>query len=100
MPKLWCYIHNSATPGGGCSKRFFISEQEARLIMAGAAGGGAAKLEAVELDELELRQAAANWLNMQAKCRENALKREANKTAKQRSDNMKKAWITRRKKTE
>lgn len=96
MAKLWRITWQNGEVERSCKKRFFISEAEARLIIRGEAGG-AAKLEAVEFDELELRQAAANWLNASEVKRIAAKKREANKTAKQRSDNMKKAWATRKK---
>lgn len=54
----------------------------------------------VDVDELDVRSMAARWLNLKAVNQENALKREAKKTAQQRSDNMRKAWETRRKNTE
>lgn len=97
MVKLWAI----GSPNE-LKKRYFVTEQEARLIMGRerVAGDGAAKLEVVELDELELRQAAANWLTMCAARQAAAIRREASKTAAQRSDNMKKAWATRRVKNE
>ena len=90
MAKLW-----AISKPGELRRRYYVTEREARLIM----GVGEALAE-VELDELELRQAAANWLNASEVKRIAAKKREANKTAKQRSDNMKKAWATRRAKSE
>lgn len=58
------------------------------------------EVDEVDIDELDVRSMAARWLNLKAVNQENAFKREANKTAKQRSDNMRKAWETRRKNTE
>lgn len=58
------------------------------------------EVDEVDVDELDVRSMAARWLNLKAVNQENALKREAKKTAKQRSDNMRKAWETRRKNTE
>lgn len=90
MAKLW-----AISKPGELNRRYFVTEREARLIMRPAD-----ELAVLELDELELRQAAANWLTMCATKQAAAIKREANKTAKQRSDNMKKAWATRRAKSE
>ena len=58
------------------------------------------EVDEVDVDEVDVRSMAARWLNLKAVNQENALKREAKKTAKQRSDNMRKAWATRRKNTE
>lgn len=58
------------------------------------------EVDEVDVDELDVRSMAARWLNLKAVNQENALKREAKKTAQQRSDNMRKAWETRRKNTE
>ena len=58
------------------------------------------EVDEVDIDEVDVRSMAARWLNLKAVNQENAFKREANKTAKQRSDNMRKAWETRRKNTE
>lgn len=58
------------------------------------------EVDEVDIDEVDVRSMAAQWLNLKAVNQENAFKREANKTAKQRSDNMRKAWETRRKNTE
>ena len=58
------------------------------------------EVDEVDVDELDVRSMAARWLNLKAVNQENALKREAKKTAQQRSDNMRKAWATRRKNTE
>lgn len=90
MAKLW-----AISRPGELRRRYYVTEREARLSM----GAGEALAE-VELDELELRQAAANWLTTSATKQAAAVKREANKTAEQRSDNMKKAWATRRAKNE
>lgn len=90
MAKLW-----AISRPGELRRRYYVTEREARLSM----GAGEALAE-VELDELELRQAAANWLTTSATKQAAAIKREANKTAEQRSDNMKKAWATRRAKSE
>lgn len=57
-------------------------------------------IDEVDIDEVDVRSMAAQWLNLKAVNQENAFKREANKTAQQRSDNMRKAWETRRKNTE
>lgn len=76
------------------SRRYFVTENEAR-----ANQYNGEKIERIELDEVEARQAAANWLNHCESMRARAIKREANKTAKERSDNMKKAWITRKAKS-
>lgn len=75
--------------------RYFVTEAEARANQLYGE-----KIERIELDEIELRQAAAKWLNASAIKRAAAIKREANKTAKQRSDNMRKAWDTRKAKSE
>lgn len=58
------------------------------------------EIDEVDVDEVDVRSMAAQWLNLKAVNQENAFKREANKTAQQRSDNMRKAWETRRKNTE
>ena len=58
------------------------------------------EVDEVDIDEVDVRSMAARWLNLKAVNQENAFKREANKTAQQRSDNMRKAWETRRKNTE
>lgn len=58
------------------------------------------EVDEVDVDELDVRSMAARWLNLKAVNQENALKREAKKTAQQRSDNMRKAWETRRKNIE
>lgn len=58
------------------------------------------EVDEVDIDEVDVRSMAAQWLNLKAVNQENAFKREANKTAQQRSDNMRKAWETRRKNTE
>ena len=76
------------------SRRYFVTENEARANYIKGE-----KIERIELDEIEARQAAANWLNHCESMRQRAIKREANKTAKERSDNMKKAWITRKAKS-
>ena len=76
------------------SRRYFVTENEAR-----ANQYNGEKIERIELDEVEARQAAANWLNHCESMRARAIKREANKTAKERSDNMKKAWVTRKAKS-
>lgn len=90
MVKLW-----AISKPGELRRRYYVTEREARLSM-----GAGDELSELELDELELRQAAANWLTMCATKQAAAIKREANKTAKQRSDNMRKAWATRRTKNE
>lgn len=58
------------------------------------------EVDEVDIDEVDVRSMAARWLNLKAVNQENAFKREANKTAQQRSDNMRKAWETRRKSAE
>lgn len=58
------------------------------------------EVDEVDIDEVDVRSMAAQWLNLKAVNQENAFKREASKTAQQRSDNMRKAWETRRKNTE
>ena len=60
-------------------------------------GGDAAKIEAVEIDEVELREAAAKWLSWCAKRKAMALKREANRTAEQKAAMAKKVWESRKK---
>lgn len=90
MAKLW-----AINKRGELRRRYYVTEREARLSM-----GAGDELSELELDELELRQAAANWLTASATKQAAAIKREANKTAKQRSDNMRKAWATRRTKNE
>lgn len=114
------------TTAGGL--RYFITRGEAvaalDLARAGASAGGArvpkngasisaarvlarknrldvdGEVDEVNIDEVDVRSMAAQWLNLKAVNQENAFKREANKTAKQRSDNMRKAWETRRKSAE
>lgn len=108
----------------GGSLRYFISEAEAKAAMlapagrasrggrasqggaelAGGAGlgkgrasqGGAAKISQVEIDELIMRQWAANWANQSEVRREAAKRREASKTPEQRSEIMRKAWKKRK----
>ena len=58
--------------------------------------GGASELIEVEIDELELRQAAVNWLNRSEKMRLIAKKREANKTSEQKKEIMRKVWEKRK----
>lgn len=92
---------------GAAAPRWCATRQEAELILGGAGGGRANPggrrkgelIEEVELDDVELRQAAASWLNRCEKMRQVALKREANKTAAQRSADMKKNWEKRRQKS-
>lgn len=96
------------TTAGGL--RYFVTKSEAMaaLDLARAAGSMPARcrldvdgeVDEADVDELDVRSMAARWLNLKAVNQENALKREAKKTAKQRSDNMRKAWATRRKNTE
>ena len=103
------------TTAGGL--RYFVTKSEAMVALdlarAGSMDGSMAgsmparcqldadgEVDEVDVDELDVRSMAARWLNLKAVNQENALKREANKTAKQRSDNMRKAWATRRKNTE
>lgn len=105
------------TTAGGL--RYFVTKSEAMaaldLARAGSmsapgsmAGSMSARcqldvdgeVDEVDVDELDVRSMAARWLNLKAVNQENALKREAKKTAQQRSDNMRKAWETRRKNTE
>ena len=89
---------NTTTPHAATS--WHTTRQEAELIRGAAApanpGEGRWLIEERELDELELRQAAANWLNRSEAMRLAAFKREAKKTAEQRSENMRKAWKTRK----
>ena len=106
------------TLANGGSLRYFISEAEAKAAMlapagsasrgraelAGGAGlgggrasqGGAAKISQVEIDELIMRQWAANWANQSEVRREAAKRREASKTPEQRSEIMRKAWKKRK----
>lgn len=101
------------TTAGGL--RYFVTKSEAMAALDLAKGGSTSmpgsmparcrldvdgELDEVDLDELDVRSMAARWLNLKAVNQENALKREAKKTAQQRSDNMRKAWETRRKNTE
>ena len=99
------------TTAGGL--RYFVTKSEAMaaldLARAGSMAGSMPArcqldvdggVDEVDVDELDVRSMAARWLNLKAVNQENALKREAKKTAKQRSDNMRKAWATRRKNTE
>lgn len=99
------------TTAGGL--RYFVTKSEAMaaldLARAGSMAGSMSarcrldvdgEVDEVDVDELDVRSMAARWLNLKAVNQENALKREAKKTAKQRSDNMRKAWETRRKNTE
>lgn len=103
------------TTAGGL--RYFVTKSEAMAALDLAKGGSTAgstagsmsarcqldadgEVDEVDVDELDVRSMAARWLNLKAVNQENALKREAKKTAQQRSDNMRKAWATRRKNTE
>lgn len=98
------------TTAGGL--RYFVTKSEAVAALDLARAGGSmagsmarcldvdGEVDELDIDELDVRSMAARWLNLKAVNQENALKREANKTAKQRSDNMRKAWETRRKNTE
>lgn len=103
------------TTAGGL--RYFVTKSEAMAAldlaragsMAGSMPGSMSarcqldadgEVDEVDVDELDVRSMAARWLNLKAVNQENALKREAKKTAQQRSDNMRKAWATRRKNTE
>lgn len=66
-------------------------------------GGSMARsmsIDEVDIDELDVRSMAARWLDLKAKNQYNAFKREASKTSQERSNNMRKAWETRRKKSE
>lgn len=71
--------------------QWHITEAEANF-----SAGAAAKVEAVEIDEMILRGYAVRLLNNKEKSIAAAKKREAQKTAEQRSDAMKKAWIKRK----
>ena len=104
------------TTAGGL--RYFVTKSEAMAALDLARAGGSmagsmagsmsarcqldvdGEVDEVDVDELDVRSMAARWLNLKAVNQENALKREAKKTAQQRSDNMRKAWATRRKNTE
>ena len=101
------------TTAGGL--RYFVTKSEAMAALDLARAGSMSmpgsmaarcqldadgEVDEVDVDELDVRSMAARWLNLKAVNQENALKREAKKTAKQRSDNMRKAWATRRKNTE
>lgn len=94
--------------------RYFVTKSEAMAALDLARAGSMSmsgsmarcqldvdgEVDEVDVDELDVRSMAARWLNLKAVNQENALKREAKKTAQQRSDNMRKAWETRRKNTE
>lgn len=69
----------------------------AAMTAASDGGGDAAKIEAVEIDDVELREAAAKWLSWCAKRKAMALKREANRTAEQKAAMAKKVWESRKK---
>ena len=95
------------TTAGGL--RYFVTKSEAMAALDLARAGSMSarcqldangEVDEVDVDELDVRSMAARWLNLKAVNQENALKREAKKTAQQRSDNMRKAWATRRKNTE
>lgn len=97
------------TTAGGL--RYFVTKSEAMAALDLARAGSMSmsarcqldvdgEVDEVDVDELDVRSMAARWLNLKAVNQENALKREAKKTAQQRSDNMRKAWETRRKNTE
>lgn len=63
---------------------------------AGAALPGGGDVERVAIDEIEMRQAACAWLNFRAKTAENAKKREAKKTASEKTATAAKVWAKRR----
>ena len=101
------------TTSGGL--RYFVTKSEAMAALDLARAGSMpmpgsmparcqldvdGEVDEVDVDELDVRSMAVRWLNLKAVNQENALKREAKKTAQQRSDNMRKAWGTRRKNTE
>ena len=91
-------------PAGRASRGGRASHGGAEL--AGGAGlgkgrasqGGAARISQVEIDELIMRQWAANWANQSEVRKVAAKKREASKTPEQRSEIMKKAWEKRKSK--
>lgn len=88
MAKMWTITSETE------AKKWAVSEIEAKLLASETAG---AKIEIVEIDEIDMRNAAAKWLNLGERNRFNALKREKAKTAEERSENAKKAWETRKK---
>lgn len=115
--KIITYDKSKAKGGEAQAVRWCTTRQEAELIQGahranpGAAAegranpggrggeliqGGASELIEVELDELELRQAAVNWLNRSEKMRLIAKKREANKNAEQKKEIMRKVWEKRK----
>lgn len=74
-----------------------MRKKSALDIEGASMNGRSMSIDEVDVDELDVRSMAAQWLNLKAKNQYNALKREASKTSQQRSDNMRKAWETRRK---
>ena len=101
---------------GDDRRRWYITrgEAEAALSALRAAGGGGANpggaaagevglargarglIREEQVDELVMRQWAANWANASEAKRVAAKKREAAKTPEQRSQIMKKAWEKRK----
>lgn len=100
---------------GDDRRRWYITRSDAEAALAtlhaadgGRAnpGGGAGKVELIrgarglireeEVDELIMRQWAANWANQSEVRKAAAKKREASKTPEQRSEIMKKAWEKRK----
>lgn len=71
--------------------RWYVTEKEARL-----AGGAAAKIEARDYDDVELRELATKWLNTSEAKRAAAIKREANKSAEEATAIANKVWAKRR----
>lgn len=106
VPKNGASIPADRMPAG---KNRLDVEKSGSISMAGSMAGSKNRyrcldvdgdVDEVDVDEVDVRSMAAQWLNLKAVNQENAFRREANKTAKQRSDNMRKAWETRRKNTE
>lgn len=56
----------------------------------------AARIERLELDDMEARAMACEWLNFCEKCKRNAEKREKAKSAERKAEIAKKVWAKRR----
>lgn len=83
----------------GTATRWGATEADAVAALGGgviAGGGAGVSVARVDVDEIEMRQAACAWLNFRAKTAENAKKREAKRTASEKAATAAKVWAKRR----
>lgn len=74
--------------------RWGATEADARAYPTGY--DTAATIERLELDDMEARAMACEWLNFREKCKRNAKKREKAKTAERKTEIAQKVWAKRR----